>query len=832
MNLLVLSLQVKLGGVWFPLDCACGAGMLAPHLEFNPSYTLEYFAPRPEVLIFTHWPADPQWQLLAAPISLDELQPMIAPRVTCFSLGIQPHTWTEVVEIASDSDSTTVMIQLAAPSTLQLSAHLSPTNTDSDSESNALTQPRTQQQSTYLHRKDGGIVDVYTAVPSQGEYTLEIHAQSNQRSQVCLSYQIHCATKPTKQTGFPTVFGRASAAFSFKLLYWNTPQMAQICENEQGKLDIVFRAEPNLQFYHCLIPGNATGLQVNLELDAQYFCTSITHDPNDPSLHKLSAVFPNRGWWTVYLCATRTRSDTETSGYTTLLSHPFFVKKGLRKCSYPHSHSNDVRFEQSEPITCRGTEILVIPFYSTKKLNLYSFISYNDIDAERETVYTQTQIVDGLTPMNEFCYTLKVIFPKPGKWYVQVLACESTQPSDVGYLSLFNIFTEVDECLRNVVFPIAINKVIEKYDIQFPKNDPIRYSDDGEPFCFTFQAPNKVNFIHRLQPMTEASHTDPIEAHFDEHCTFLNISDNDSNCSTYTLKVVFPREGKWNILICAGEKMLSEPLLAIQIAVDISRPLSSHVFPKIHPAFYDFDIQIADENLLYQKDTGKPEFIFEVLSPENIHFGWALENIQTQEQEKFSTKVFMHCMDRENSKQKQSLHLIFPKPGCWLLRVSAKSVLSGIVQDAALSISLNYQPVFDILIQASNASLRHMAFPILYEAFHSKFGLSIDLTHLPLRAQVRELPTTCTIKFHSPPNIQFWHEGRESSQYMDQHITRMMSNPDTGLYNLLIEITQPGRWVVNLHAKDASDSSTSWTTVLRHTILAKSHGRRSSTLSY
>lgn len=828
---LFLTLQVKLSGVWFPLDCASGAGMLAPHLEFNPSYTLDYFAPRPEVLILTHLPADPRWQLLAAPIFLDELQPMIAPRVTCFSLGIQPHTWAEVVDIASDSDSTSVMIQLRAPLTLQLSAYLAPTNNDSDSDSHALTQSQNQQQSIYLHRKDDGVVDVYAAVPSKGEYNLEIHAHFNQKSQMCLSYQVHCATKPMKHTGFPTIFGKASAAFGFKPLYWNTPQMAHVCENE-GKLDIVFKAEPNLQFYHCLISGNATGLQVNPELDAQYFYTSITHDPNDPSLHKLSAVFPNRGWWTVYLCASRTRSDVETSGYTTLLLHPFFVKKGLRKCSYPHSHSKDVRFEQSEPITCSGTEILVIPFYSTKNLNLFSCISYNDIDGVKERMYTQTQILDGLTPMNEFCYILKVIFPKPGRWYVQVLACDSTQPLDMGYLPLFNMFIEVDGCLRNVVFPIAIDEIIKKCNIQFPQNDPIHYTDDGEPFSFTFQAPNKVSIIHQLQSLTETSYTNPIEAHFERHCTFLNISEADSNFPTYTLKAVFPREGKWNILIFTGENMLSEPQLAIQITLDISRYLSSHVFPKIHPAFYDFGIQIADENLLYQKSTENPEFIYEVKSPKNIHFGWALENVQTQEQEKFSDKVFMQCKDTESNEQKQSLHLIFSKPGCWLLHVSAKSVLSGIVADAALSLSLNYQPVFDILIEASNASLRHMAFPFLHEAFHSRFGLSIDLAHLPLRAQVRELPTTCSIKFHSAPNVKFWHEGKESSQYMDQHITRMMSDPATGLYDLLIEITQPGRWIVNLHAKDASDSSQNWTTVLRHIIVAKHHGRRSSTLSY
>ena len=817
-------MQVKLGGVLFPLDCTCGAGMTLPHLQFSTNYTIEYFASHPEKLILTHFPDEPQLQLLAVPLLPSEVELLIAPPLTCFSYGIKPQTWGENITVEAGNNMNIARIQFKAPSTLPLLASLS-VNSDTDLYSTHNLSQSQLQQATYIYRNEDDKVEVLAAVPTKGEYTLNIIAHTK-KNEVLLSYQIYCTKKSSVNVGFPTVFSRAAASFGFKPLYWNTPKMAHICEIDEGKLEVVFQSDPNLQFHHFLVPGIATSLDINTDIDAQNFCTTVTQDPKKTSLHKLSAIFPKKGWWTVYLYAAKTTNitESETSGYTSLLSYPVLVKNELRKCSYPHTLSSEVRFEQSDPIYSDGSEILVIPFFTIKNLHFYSYMSYNDIDGQQENIYTHIQSLDGLSALNEFQYVLKVVFPKPGKWFVQVSAHDVAQPLDLGYVSLFQLFFDVTGCIKNTIFPIVVEDVIEKCDMQFSRSDPICFNDDEQPFCFHFLAPNNINFTHQIHTKNS---NDSMNA-FDDHSTFLCFSNADEKYFKYTLKAIFPREGNWNVSIFARKQMLSEPQLAIQIPFYITKPFPDRIFPNIYHAYHDFRIEIPDENIPFEKFTNEPEFIFPFFCPENIHFAWSLEDVVTNEQSKFSAQTFMQHIYNQTSKQNRQLRLIFPKPGCWRLRVFGKSILKDIVADAALSLSLNYQPLFDVLIQASNASLSHMAFPIIYEPFHSQFRLKIESDDLPLPAVVRRLPVSCTIRFYGPADVKFWHEGKEFDQFSDNQMTRMMSS-DTGLRHLEIEISKPGRWVVNLYAKKASDGSKNWIPVLKHTITATTHGRRSST---
>lgn len=68
---------VKLGHGWVLVDATWGAGTVGD--RFNPSYTTFYFATDPKVLVTTHFPDDPRWQLLPSPLSraeFDALQPI------------------------------------------------------------------------------------------------------------------------------------------------------------------------------------------------------------------------------------------------------------------------------------------------------------------------------------------------------------------------------------------------------------------------------------------------------------------------------------------------------------------------------------------------------------------------------------------------------------------------------------------------------------------------------------------------------------------------------------------------------------------------------------
>ncbi len=73
---------VKLDGKWRLIDATWGAGNLRGK-QFQKSYRAYFFLVPPEELIFTHFPEDPSWQLLAPAVRPDEFSAW--PRVSDLS---------------------------------------------------------------------------------------------------------------------------------------------------------------------------------------------------------------------------------------------------------------------------------------------------------------------------------------------------------------------------------------------------------------------------------------------------------------------------------------------------------------------------------------------------------------------------------------------------------------------------------------------------------------------------------------------------------------------------------------------------------------------------
>ena len=803
------SMQFLIDGVWFPVDCICGAGMTAPYLHFHQKFTRYYFAVRPDNLILSHIPVEPEWQLLENIATLHNLSPMISPSHSSFCLGIQPLSWAETMSTDPENKSTTFKVSLEAESNIHITAELRKLGTVHCH----------KDQATYIERKCSNVVDVYATAPGKGQYFLDIHAHCNGESSMCLSYMVNCATNQTTYTGFPRVYRLPSVAFGFKLLYWNTPQEANVCENNLGKMDLIFQCLPALQFHHCLLSGkDASGLHP--EIGSHYYCTTITTDLNDHSLHKLSVIFPDKGWWTVYLSAARKSEDVEVSGYTTILNYRVFAKKSLSRCCYPHVQSSDVRFELSEPISCNGTDVLTVPFFSKKKLCLYSCLCYENLEGIKVPEYTLSQLLEDATTPNEYKYSVYAVFPKPGRWYVRVFAHALGQQTRTEYLSLFDMCFDVNDCMENAVFPLMKQEVTEKCNISLlPNKYLVTFCDKQDMFSFQFQAPKNINFDHYIEPRDDnIVYSGDSAIH--RYCTYLHVHHENDTQNIYELQAVFPTRGKWSVVICAGESLLSKPEEAIQIPLNISSTLESQVFPAIHPPLREFGVRFSKDTPLYTWRPESPEFEFEFLSPKAIEYAWTLKDVQTQRQFQHSTNVYLETKGTGDILM-QRVRVVFPKPGMWLVQVVARTILTNIVADNSLSLSLHYQPVFDLIIEASNASLSQMAFPRVYEPFHSKFGLDIVSTDVPIPSYFRQLPATCTIKFYSPTGVVFWHMCKEFSQIKEKKITRMTSNPDTGLHELYADISRRGQWTVYLYAKFANDTSNNWIAVLQHSITAK-----------
>ena len=71
----------RIGQHWYLIDACWDSGYVSREKGFTKRYKIDYFLPPPEVMIQDHFPEEPNWQLLAKPLSQGEFlrQPMLNP---------------------------------------------------------------------------------------------------------------------------------------------------------------------------------------------------------------------------------------------------------------------------------------------------------------------------------------------------------------------------------------------------------------------------------------------------------------------------------------------------------------------------------------------------------------------------------------------------------------------------------------------------------------------------------------------------------------------------------------------------------------------------------
>ncbi|XP_051942439.1 kyphoscoliosis peptidase [Hippocampus zosterae] len=86
---------VLLGGQWFLMDACWGAGRVdMEHQSFVKRFDDFYFLTDPEEFIDSHFPDEERWQLLEAPVTLEEFERRVFKTSAFFGMGlrlIQPH---------------------------------------------------------------------------------------------------------------------------------------------------------------------------------------------------------------------------------------------------------------------------------------------------------------------------------------------------------------------------------------------------------------------------------------------------------------------------------------------------------------------------------------------------------------------------------------------------------------------------------------------------------------------------------------------------------------------------------------------------------------------
>ena len=79
---------VKVRGEWKLLDCTWGAGALNERGEYVPAFDSFYFFTPPEQFIYSHFPNDSRWQLMAEPLTRQAFETLALLKPAFFTCGL------------------------------------------------------------------------------------------------------------------------------------------------------------------------------------------------------------------------------------------------------------------------------------------------------------------------------------------------------------------------------------------------------------------------------------------------------------------------------------------------------------------------------------------------------------------------------------------------------------------------------------------------------------------------------------------------------------------------------------------------------------------------
>ena len=825
-------MQVTIGGIAYLLDCTLGSGLVSPNAEYQQAFTSHFFLVKPQEFILTHWPQKISQQLLKKPLGYSEFSPLIPLSSRASELGICPDTWSELLEISAETSDPVVCITIACEKDVKILAKLIVKQELEGN--NELT------NCVFIRRETGSTkrksdVRVRVVIPSIGWFVLDIYAckslsdTPSHNYQLVLSYQIlsHTEVGNQSQIGYPIVCYVAAAAFDFQILHWNKPVPDYCCEISNGKLDITFQARQDLQFFHYIVSGDAENpddpdsFQMYNTLVAQNKC-------GDPSLYVLRCVFPSPGFWSVHLSATKTidhnSQQLTVSGYTSVFKYHVCVNNGVRSESFPCINVPYISFNQPEVISASGNEILKIQFHSTRELDFYTYLTFEMPTGEPLESYTvvTAEDIQQKEPTIQQHYNLGVIFPKPGRWYVHV--CGESLTNKHRFTELFVLNMVVEGALRNKRFPKIYSSVAAALKVGCYDTGSASFADDGSPFEYKFRAPSSgVSLIPSITPKNIDSNK--FSEEYLQQCTFLSpsIVDGSGSC-VFTMNAIFPSTGTWSVQLFGrlSGSVSNDYNVVIYIQLQVSKPVLNKCFPTIFAPFYRLGLSLPNQPFLISHVVDSSEMKLPFTSPDSVLFDARL----TLDDESFVNQAIVEHIEGDagdvaGSVQYRMLHIIFPKAGDWVVHLYAgNSNAAAVSEKSDIHQNINKEGVLELRVKVLSFN-DTLAFPQIFDPFYDKFSLKLAKEQYPLVSKVNHLPSKVTIAFYSPPNVRFWHSVILSTSSMANSMTRMNSDPHTGLHELSVEVTECGQWTVTLYARESSVlDSEKWIAVLLHTIQA------------
>ena len=801
------SLQVKIDNVFLLLDCTFGSGHTSSS-SGGVSYTPDYFAVPPQHLILTHWPTDPSYQFLESSLSLQEINGVLPVPATTLKQGIVPLTWSKRLTVPEYFPVVSVDVCVENEST-KLSAELVPGPdaelTDASYEQNVLV---TKKEKKW---------NIQAATPLKEQYSLNIYSQqpnsAESTNKLCLSYVIQSERDAELKLGYPKLNESVLPTYDFDLIHWNSPAQSYVCQNLSGSLNLVFEAKPNIDFDQYTVPGRVANPDSLPEESKKRYNTMLLRNtgPNK-SLYQLQAVFPSNGWWTVSIYGADPGNTEHMSWkYNCLLNYYVYVTAGLPRNTYPRILSPDISFNGIKPISATGNEQFSLQFAASKHLTCSHYLVFD----EKETFkgFTKVDFCGKMKSKERFVYNLRVIFPWPGSWHVHVLGKEKDKGQDI---SLFKLNITVNGALKNTSFVDCDSAIAEALGVEVLNDGLLTFEEDTQPLRYSFKALPDVNIHHSLK----FQESDGSSKDYSTHLSSEPCADVEPGPSRtmHTIHAVFPSSGKWSLQLYAGEEGCSNFSLVITLNVNIQKPCLQLCYPKISTAFHQLKMSIESDKALIQKNCENGEFKLPFAAHEENFFTWNVELISSGE--KFPSNAFVYFNPTESSNR--LLHVIFPKPGEWLIRLFAKQTSSPANKSG------NFRSVLELRLNSLSFK-SGIHFPQVFEQFYSNFKLQLDPTQLPLISEVNQVPTKIVIPIYSPDgDVQFWHdvdvkvdsseEGEDNQTFNKEDQCKMISDPASGRHELAMEVDSKGQWTVSLFARRSNSADKSWVTILKHSI--------------
>jgi transglutaminase/protease-like cytokinesis protein 3 len=182
---------VQIDGKWRLLDCTWGAGCLDDSGCFAQAFEEHFFLTSPDEMIFTHFPTNPEWQLLGQPITSEQFLslPRLKPAFFKHGLKINSNRLTHI----KTNDELTVTLQ--APKDVAIIASLWQDDCELD-------------RSLTLSQYHDGLYYICAVFPSRGSYILRIFVNRNNSESFewALDYDVEADSGAGVFASFPKTF--------------------------------------------------------------------------------------------------------------------------------------------------------------------------------------------------------------------------------------------------------------------------------------------------------------------------------------------------------------------------------------------------------------------------------------------------------------------------------------------------------------------------------------------------------------------------------------------------------------------------------------------------